>query len=155
MIDRLGTMSAAAARAMQNVLELNAADRVLVLTDEVTQECGEAFAAAARSLGCATRLHRLPSSGRPLADVPDDLPPLLAEADVVINAIVSNPGRRARLRRDDSGAHRGNGASPARPQPRHQRRHDAGGALDVDYAAMQATALRLLRAACARPPPCA
>ncbi|MBK7190222.1 MAG: aminopeptidase [bacterium] len=144
MIDRLGTMSAAAARAMQNVLELTAADRVLVLTDEVTQECGEAFAAAASSLGCATRLHRLPSSGRPLAVVPDDLPPLLAEADVVINAIVGDPAE-VPFRLKWIGLIEGTGRHRLGHSPGISADMMLGGALDVDYAAMQATALRLLR----------
>jgi hypothetical protein len=54
--DRLSIMSAAAGRAMQNVLDLTSADRVVVVTDPLTAECGEAFLTAARALNCPSRL---------------------------------------------------------------------------------------------------
>ncbi|MBE0566242.1 MAG: hypothetical protein IH621_09810, partial [Krumholzibacteria bacterium] len=50
-------MTAAALGAMIHVLDLVPADAVLVLTDEPTRACGEAFAAAARGHGCDTVLH--------------------------------------------------------------------------------------------------
>lgn len=86
-MNHLETMSAAALDAMVHVLALVPADRVLVVTDPETAVCGEAFFHAATSLGCPAALHHLPDAGRPLTALPDDMPPLLAEADVVINAI--------------------------------------------------------------------
>lgn len=143
MTDPAATMAAAALRAMQNVLDLAPADRVLVLTDTATAACGEAFAAAARSLGCPTRLHALADAGRPLTTLPAGLPPLLDEADVVVNAISGDPAEVPfRLQWialiEGSGRHR-LGHSPGITGDMM-----LGGALDVDYEAMQATALHLL-----------
>lgn len=142
---RRTVMTAAAGRALTSVLDLAPADRVLVVTDPQTAECGEAFLAAARALGCPTRVYRLPATGRPLQAVPPDLPPLLAQADVVVNAIVGDPEEVPfRLRWlalvEGSGRHR-LGHSPG-----IDAEMMLGGALDVDYAEMGERAARLLAA---------
>jgi leucyl aminopeptidase (aminopeptidase T) len=84
------TMSAAALDAMIHVLDLDPADRVLVVTDPQTETCGEAFAVGAENHGCPVRRYLLPAEGRPLAAVPDEMAALLEETDVVINAVVGD-----------------------------------------------------------------
>lgn len=137
------TMSAAALRAMQNVLDLVPADRVLVVTDTPTAACGEAFADAARALGCPVRLHLLPDAGRPLTALPPELPALLDDADVVINAIVGDPAE-VPFRLQWIGLVEGSGRHRLGHSPGISVDMMLGGALDVDYVAMQATALRLV-----------
>ncbi len=143
MSDRLSIMSAAAGRAMQNVLDLTSADRVLVVTDPVTAECGEAFLEAARALSCPSRLYLLPADGRPLAAVPADLLPLLDEVDVVINAIVGDPAE-VPFRLQWIAAIEGSGRHRLGHSPGIDADMMLGGALDVDYTAMASRAERLL-----------
>ncbi|MDX2472860.1 MAG: aminopeptidase [Candidatus Krumholzibacteria bacterium] len=81
-------MATAARDAMAHVLDLEPSDRVLVVTDLETAACGEAFAQGAEDHGCAVTIYRLPAAGRPLREIPDDLPPFLDDTTVVINAIV-------------------------------------------------------------------
>lgn len=136
------TMAAAALRAMRGVLDLAPADRVLVVTDSATADCGEAFARAARDHGCPVHLHRLPQAGRPLAAVPPDLPPLLDHADVVVNAIVGDPAE-VPFRLQWIALVEGSGRHRLGHSPGITAGMMLGGALDVDYAAMNDTALRL------------
>lgn len=136
------TMAAAALRAMRNVLDLEPADRVLVVTDSVTAACGQAFATAAGDHGCAAHLHVLPDAGRPLTAVPPDLPPLLEAADVVVNAIVGDPAE-VPFRLQWIGLIEGSGRHRLGHSPGITADMMLGGALDVDYAAMQDTAVHL------------
>jgi hypothetical protein len=140
--DARRTMAAAARRAMCNVLDLAPADRLLVVTDAVTGACGEAFATAARDLGCPVQLYRLPDAGRPLSAVPTDLPPLLDQADVVVNAIVGDPAE-VPFRLQWISLIEGSGRHRLGHSPGISADMMLGGALDVDYAAMHDTALLL------------
>ncbi len=83
-------MTQAALAAMRHVLALKPADRVLVLTDQTTQECGQAFAEAAREHGCEVTVFKLPEENRPLMELPDGLMTALEDKTVVINAIVGD-----------------------------------------------------------------
>lgn len=140
--DPRAAMAAAALRALRNVLDLAPADRVLVVTDAATLACGEAFAAAARDHGCPVHLYALPEAGRPLTAVPDDLPPLLDQADVVVNAIVGDPAE-VPFRLQWIALVEGTGRHRLGHSPGISAGMMLGGALDVDYAAMHDTALRL------------
>jgi hypothetical protein len=135
-------MSAAAGRAMKNVLDLTAADRVLVVSDPATAECGDAFLDAARTLGCASRLYLLPAAGRPLAAPPPDLLPLLDGVDVVVNAIVGDPAEIP-FRLQWITAIEGSGRHRLGHSPGITADMMLGGALDVDYEAMAARSARL------------
>jgi leucyl aminopeptidase (aminopeptidase T) len=84
------TMIEAALAAMTHVLDLAPADRVLVLTDQDTLSCGQAFECAAVEHGCDVVSFVLPREKRPLTDLPDGLLPLLEDRTVVINAIVGD-----------------------------------------------------------------
>lgn len=84
------TMIQAALSAMTHVLDLVPDDRVLVLTDQTTLACGQAFAAAAEGLGCQVESFVLPEDNRPLQEASDGLLLLLEDRTVVINAIVGD-----------------------------------------------------------------
>jgi leucyl aminopeptidase (aminopeptidase T) len=83
-------MVQAALSAMTHVLDLEPSDQVLVLTDEETRECGQAFAQAAEDFGCAVEIFVIPPGVRPLAQLPDGLMTSLEDKTVVINAIVGD-----------------------------------------------------------------
>lgn len=89
-MNRMKTMSAAALDAMIHVLDLEPEDRVLVVTDQETSVCGQAFAEGARSHGCPVNVFNLPEYNRPLREMPDEMPALLDDVTVVINAIVGD-----------------------------------------------------------------
>ncbi len=89
-MNRMDTMSAAALDAMIHVLDLEPGDRVLVVTDKSTATCGQAFADGAKSHGCAVTTYNLPEYNRPLTGMPAEMPALLDDATVVINAIIGD-----------------------------------------------------------------
>jgi leucyl aminopeptidase (aminopeptidase T) len=89
-MNRMETMSAAALEAMIHVLDLVPEDRVLVVTDRATSACGQAFTEGAKSHGCPVNVYNLPEHNRPLQAMPDEMPALLDDATVVINAIVGD-----------------------------------------------------------------
>ena len=84
------TMSTAALDAMIHVLDLEPDDRVVVVTDPETSQCGEAFATGAEAHGCPVKRYVLPAEGRPLKSPTEDMTALLTECDVVVNAIVGD-----------------------------------------------------------------
>jgi len=142
-MNRLQTMSAAALNAMRHVLELTPADRVLVVTDDPTRSCGEAFFRAAAEYGCPVHLHVLSRDAHPLNTLPDDMPPLLDDADVVINALVGDaaeiPFRLQWIRAIEGAARIRLGHSPGIDEDMM-----LAGPLNVDYARMGDLAARLL-----------
>ena len=83
----LQRMIDAARRAMVNVLELKAGDRVLVVQDPECWKCSRAFLAAAEAEGCATTAYVLPEEDRPLKAMPDDMAAAAEGKDVVINVL--------------------------------------------------------------------
>ncbi|MCK9996155.1 MAG: aminopeptidase [Candidatus Krumholzibacteria bacterium] len=89
-MNRMETMSGAALDAMIHVLDLVPQDRVLVVTDRATSTCGQAFSEGAKSYGCPVNIYNLPEHNRPLQAMPDEMPALLDDATVVINAIVGD-----------------------------------------------------------------
>jgi leucyl aminopeptidase (aminopeptidase T) len=138
-------MIAAARSAMVHTLDLAADDAVLVLTDDETRPCGEAFAAAAESLGCDTLLHVLPADEKPLRALPPELAALAEDRHVVVNAISGDvrelPFRLEWLRLLEGSAVIRLGHSPGITPGMM-----TDGPLAVDYAAMRAGADRLLAA---------
>jgi leucyl aminopeptidase (aminopeptidase T) len=89
-MNRMETMSAAARQAMKHVLDLVPEDRVLVVTDKATENCGAAFAAGARDHGCEVVTYDLPEHNRPLQQMPLEMNALLDDVTVVINAIMGD-----------------------------------------------------------------
>ncbi len=84
MTDRTAK-TAAARNAMIHVLGLEAEHRVLIVSDEQTAGVGAAFRTAAREVGCETAAYTLPEDQRPLAEIPDGLIEQLDSVDIVIN----------------------------------------------------------------------
>jgi len=89
-MSRMETMSAAARNAIVHVLDLVPEDRVLVVTDLSTSTCGQAFADGARNHGCPVEVFNLPETHRPLQKMSPDMPDLLDDITVVINAIIGD-----------------------------------------------------------------
>ena len=87
---RSDEMARAALGAMIHVLDLESGDNVLVVTDQETLTCGQAFARGAEDHGCDTLLYILPQENRPLQAMPPEMADLLDERTVVINAIVGD-----------------------------------------------------------------
>ena len=144
MSSRLPIMSAAAGRAMRNVLDLTAADRVLVVTDpghgRVRRGLPRRRTHAGLRLADGTFC---PPTVVPLSALPTDLPPLLDGVDVVINAIVGDPAE-VPFRLKWIAAIEGSGRHRLGHSPGIDADMMLGGALDVDYEAMAARATRLL-----------
>lgn len=138
-------LTAVALSAMTNVLGLDPADRVLVVTDEPTLDCGRAFAAAARRHGCDVATWLLPEENRPLTAMPPEMADLLEERTVVVNAIIGDV-REVSFRMewldlvDESPVIR-MGHCPGIDLDMM-----TGGPLDVDYGAMRARSEEIIAA---------
>ena len=136
---------AAARGAMIHVLNLAPEDAVLVVTDTVSCSCGEAFARAAEDLGCAVELYHLPEEKRPLTELPADMTDRLVGRTVVINTLDGRadevPFRIAWIL-----AIREHGGIRLGHSPGITVDMMTGGPLELDYAAMVATADRLIAA---------
>ncbi|MCP4290269.1 MAG: aminopeptidase [bacterium] len=83
-------MIQAALSGMTHVLDLTPEDSVLVVTDQMTAQCGAAFTEAARNFGCDVFQYQLPEDHRPLQKMPDQMHSLLEGKTIVINAIVGD-----------------------------------------------------------------
>jgi leucyl aminopeptidase (aminopeptidase T) len=80
-------MIEAASGALQDVLEINAQDDFLILTDTHCKSIAEAFKQAAINKGCKVEKFEIDESKRPLKDVPKELEKLLPGKTVVLNII--------------------------------------------------------------------
>lgn len=140
----LERMIESARRAMVNVLDLVSSDRVLVVQDPRCGRCSEAFAEAARAVGCETTTYALPVSDQPLTTLPDGMAALIEGPDVVINVMSGSsdeiPFRVAWLRLLERRGLRV-GHSPGI----HEDMLD-GGPMDVDYSLMAVQAASLIDA---------
>ena len=80
-------MIEAASGALQDVLEINAQDNFLILTDTHCKSIAEAFKQAAINKGCKVEKFEIDESTRPLKDVPKELEKLLTGKTVVLNIL--------------------------------------------------------------------
>ena len=142
---RFETMTAAARQAMIHVLDLQPENQVLVVTDELTRTCGDAFARGAERHGCLVETYLLPEAERPLKSVPEDLKNCLADADIVINAIAGDD-REVPFRIEWIQAIENNGTIRLGHSPGIDEDMMVGGPLDVDYLTMIDQANRLIAA---------
>jgi leucyl aminopeptidase (aminopeptidase T) len=142
-MSRMETMSAAARSAMIHVLDLVPEDRVLVVTDHTTDTCGQAFAAGARDYGCSVETFHLPEEGRPLQKMPDEMPGLLEDTTVVINAI-SGDAREIPFRLQWIHAIETNGNIRMGHSPGINEDMMVSGPMNVDYGKMHEVAEGLI-----------
>ena len=142
---RFETMTAAARQAMIHVLDLQPENQVLVVTDQLTRTCGDAFARGAERHGCLVETYLLPEAERPLKSVPEDLKGCLADTDVVINAIAGDD-REVPFRIEWIQAIENNGTIRMGHSPGIDEDMMVGGPLDVDYVTMIDQANRLIAA---------
>lgn len=136
-------MIEAARRAMQAVLDLRDTDRVLVLGDDVCGRCPDAFAAAAREVGCEVRQLKLPTDPRPLTALPPGMENALDGVTVVVNAI-DGRSDEVPFRIEWIQAIEAQGCIRMGHAPGIDESMMTGGAMDVDYEAMARRAERLL-----------
>lgn len=144
-MDRQERMIEAARGAMVHVLDLVDGDRVLVVTDEATRSCGDAFARGAERVGCRTTEYLLPEESRPLKKMPDGMLELLDGVDVVINAVAGDD-REVPFRIEWINAIEAKACIRMGHSPGIDEDMMVGGPLDVDYGAMIAGARRLMDA---------
>jgi len=142
-MNRMDSMSAAALDAMIHVLDLEPRDRVLVVTDQATALCGQAFATGARNHGCAVNIYNLPEYNRPLREMPAEMPALLDETSVVVNAIVGD-AREVPFRLQWIHAIEVNGRIRMGHSPGIDADMMVSGPMNVDYGKMLERATRLL-----------
>jgi aminopeptidase len=142
---RFESMTAAARQAMVHVLDLDPKDQVLVVTDDLTRTCGDAFARGAERHGCPVETYVLPEKDRPLKAVPSDLLASLSGASVVINAIAGDD-REIPFRIEWIKAIEDNGTIRLGHSPGINEDMMVGGPLDVDYGLMIERAEHLIAA---------
>lgn len=144
-MDRMETMIVAGRDAMVHVLDLVAADRVLVVTDEATRSCGEAFARGAERVGCDVTEYLLPEEQRPLKKMPAGMLELLDGVDVVINAVAGDD-REVPFRIEWINAIEAKACIRMGHSPGIDEDMMVGGPLDVDYGVMIGNARHLMDA---------
>ncbi len=141
----IAKMVPGARNALVRVLEMNESDTVLILNEPALEAVGRAFAAAAAEIGCPTDVFMLPVEGRPLRDLPDGLIEMLDGKTVVINAIVGDSDEipfRIKWIQEIERRKLRMGHAPGVEEGMLAE----GGPMDVDYAAMQDSADRLIDA---------
>jgi leucyl aminopeptidase (aminopeptidase T) len=118
-------------------------DRVLVVTDRITATCGQAFATGARDHGCPVEIYHLPELDRPLQKMPAEMPDLLAEVTIVINAIIGD-AREVPFRLEWIHAIEQTGNIRMGHSPGIDEDMMVSGSLNVDYAEMLEAAESLM-----------
>jgi len=144
-MEKFEKMVEAARGAMVHVLDLAAADRVLVVTDQKTRLCGDAFSRAAERVGCPVAIYVIEEAARPLQAVPGDLREALQGADVVINAVAGDD-REVPFRIEWIQAIEDRGCVRLGHSPGIDMDMMIGGPLNVDYGDMIERARRLMDA---------
>jgi len=138
-------MKKAALNAMQHVMDLCDRDTVLVVFDEQTWRVGDAFAQAAKELGCPTETFLIPEKERPLKAVPQAMAEKLSGISVVINALhglqEETPFRVDWIKEIMATKTIRLGHAPNITEAMMTE-----GPMNVDYAAMQSDAARLMKA---------
>ncbi|MEN8007351.1 MAG: aminopeptidase [Candidatus Krumholzibacteriota bacterium] len=142
-MNRMDTMSTAALEAMIHVLDLEPSDRVLIVTDSATASCGQAFAVGAKNHGCPVTVYNLPEYNRPLRKMPDEMPALLDNVSVAVNAI-SGDAREVPFRLQWIHAIEMNGSVRMGHSPGINEDMMVSGPMNIDYRKMFETATGLM-----------
>lgn len=127
---------------MIHVMDLKPDDHVLVITDKKTERIGRAFYQAAEQYGCTADLFDIPNSNRPLKTVPQPMLDKLDGTTVAINAFASmqeeTPFRIQWIKQILATGRIRLGHGPGITEAMM-----IDGPMNVDYAGMLATAVRL------------
>ncbi len=79
-----------AKNALRTVLALKEGEGMLIVLDDSKEDIGRAFEVGGKSLGAMTKIYSLSKHVRPIMDIPNDLPPLFRDHQVIINTFSSN-----------------------------------------------------------------
>ncbi|MFX1391587.1 MAG: aminopeptidase [Promethearchaeota archaeon] len=143
-MDEVQKMISSAKNAMIHVMNLINEDQVLVITDNTTQDVGEAFYNAAIEFGCSAQTHFLSEKMRPMTEIPLELKQLILNHSIVINAfrgIAEETPFRAKLVKlitDTRSIRLGHGPSITKSMLIH-------GPMNIDYKKMIKNANRIMK----------
>jgi leucyl aminopeptidase (aminopeptidase T) len=84
-------MEDAAYKALKEVFEVSAQDKVLILTDIHCRTISDSFQLACSKIGCAVETFEIIESKRPIKIIPDELLKILPGKNVVLNIIKAYP----------------------------------------------------------------
>ena len=82
-----GKMKNAAYKALTEVFEVSARDKVLILTDIPCRTISDSFKLACSKIGCIVEEFEIEENKRPLTEIPPDLLKLLPGKTVVMNIL--------------------------------------------------------------------
>ena len=137
-------MDMAAYKAMLEVYEVSAIDKVLILTDVHSRTIAEAFKNACNKIGCQEETYEIDERERPLREVPEGLIKMLPSKNVVLNILKAFPEeinfRIQWIFKVEEGRYRRLGHMPGITEEMMFR------SVNVDYTKMKAVADQLLKA---------
>ena len=136
-------MKDAAYKALIEVFEVSAKDKVLILTDIHCRTISNSFKLACSKIGCAVETFKIDESKRPLKNIPEGLLPMLTDKNVVLNILKAFPEeinfRIQWIFKVEEGRYRKLGHMPGITEDMMFR------SVNVDYKKMKATADSLIK----------
>lgn len=136
-------MQNAAYKAMLEVYEVSANDKVLILTDIHSRTIADAFRKACFKIGCQEETYEIDENNRPLQKIPKELLVMLPDINVVLNILKAIPKeinfRIQWIFKVEEGRFRRLGHMPGITEDMMV------GSVDIDYTKMKATANSLLK----------
>ena len=134
----------AANKAMLEVYEVSADDKVLILTDIQSKTIANAFRDACAKIGCEEETYKIDENQRPLKESPQELLKMLPGKSVVLNILKAFPEeinfRIQWIFKVEEGRYRKLGHMPGITEDMMV------GSVDVDYTKMRETADSLIKA---------
>lgn len=142
-MNREESMLASAYKAMLEVYEVSAKDKVLILTDVYSRTIANAFRDACTKIGCKDEIYEIDDSKRPLIEPPKELLNKLPGKSIVLNILKAFPEeisfRINWIFKVEEGRYRKLGHMPGITEDMML------GSVNVDYAKMKSTADSLLK----------
>jgi len=143
-MNREEIMINAAYKALVEVYEVSAKDKLLILTDVHSRTIANAFRDAGAKIGCEEETYEIDENKRPLKEPPEELLKMLSGTDVVLNILNAFPEEIAfRIKwifKVEEGRHRRLGHMPGITEDMMLR------SVDVDYTKMKSAANSLIDA---------
>ena len=139
----MNEMLGAAYKAMLEVYEVSAKDKLLILTDVHSKNIANAFREACVKIGCEQETYEIDESKRPLKEPPEELLKKLSVKSVVLNILRAFPEeisfRIKWIFKVEEGRQRKLGHMPGITEDMMMR------SVDVDYTKMRSTADSLIK----------